>query len=147
MDRSINTWWSGQQMSTEQVLSISQRRPKNKKYDSLMVFVCLWLMVKTNIWLPHFCPRKRSVAKIEEINLLILGGKNIFLLSPIKISSIFITFLELLQETKSFMPNEIFLQNAAMSRLKSILSNFGFFTCNTGQHKRKLWQILKRFTR
>ena len=62
-------------MSTEQVLSISQRRPKNKKYDSLMVFVCLWLMVKTNIWLPHFCPRKRSVAKIEKINLLILGKK------------------------------------------------------------------------
>ena len=40
-----------------------------------MVFVCLWLMVKTNIWLPHFCPCKRLVAKIEEINLLILGGK------------------------------------------------------------------------
>ena len=40
-----------------------------------MVFVCLWLMVKTNIWLPHFCPRKRSVAKIEKINLLILGKK------------------------------------------------------------------------
>ena len=97
VDRSINTWWSGQQMSTEQVLSISQRRLKNKKYDSLMVFVCLWLMVKTNIWLPHFCPRKRSVAKIEEINLLILGGKKyLFLLRPIKISSIFMTFLVLL---------------------------------------------------
>ena len=92
-------------MSTEQVLSISQRRPKNKKYDSLMVFVCLWLMVKTNIWLPHFCPRKRSVAKIEEINLLILGEEIYLLhLRPIKISSIFMTFMEFLVVTKSFMP-------------------------------------------
>ena len=55
------------------------------------------------------------------------------------------TFLELLQETKSFMPNEIFLQNAAMSRLKSILSNFGFFLLVTlasiKENYGKLWSV------